>query len=354
MRKIIHVDMDCFYAAVETKYHPEYKGKPLGVGGPANSRGVLTTANYEARKYGLRSAMPSSRAARLCPDLILVPPNMQLYKTESGKVRKILERYTDRIQPLSLDEAYLDVTNSEQFGGSASKIAFQIRKSIYEELQLTASAGIAPNKLVAKIASDWNKPNGQLTVQPSEIEKFMPPLPVEKLFGVGKVTANYLHEQGVKTCGDLQKLDPAELKRLFGKRAMEMFEQCRGIDHRDVRSDWIRKSLSVEETYDKDLHSYAEIETKLPALYEDFERRMSKGNYWQSIRGWVVKLKFTDFRQTTHETSSTSPPMISDFSRLLRETFDKTGDSVRLLGIGVRLARDQISHNEDKQMLLWS
>lgn len=337
MRKIIHIDMDCFYAAVETKFHPEYRGRPLGVGGPPNTRSVLCTANYEARKFGVRAAMPSSRAVRLCPHLILVPPHFELYKNESRKVRKILEKFTDRIQPLSLDEAYLDVSDCKDFQGSASLIAFEIRKQIFQELQLTASAGIAPNKLLAKIASDWKKPNGQFTLKPADIEDFMPPLPVEKLFGVGKVTAEKLHLKGFKTCGDLQKLSEIELRRLFGRRALEMYQQCRGEDQREVHTDSIRKSLSVEETYNKDINNFSEIEKELPALFADFERRMNKGDYWPQVRGWVVKMKFSDFKSTTHELTSGERPTIPDFLQLFRQAFDRHSKTVRLLGIGVRL-----------------
>lgn len=340
MRKIIHIDMDCFYASVETKFHPHYRGKPLGVGGPPNSRSVLCTANYEARKFGVRAAMPSSQAVRLCPQLILVPPNFELYRTESRAVRQILERFTDKIEPLSLDEAYLDVTDCSVHDGNATKIAHDIRRMIFEERRLTASAGIAPNKLLAKIAGDWRKPNNQFTIQPHEIAGFMPALPVEKLFGVGKVTAQHLHEKGLKSCGDLQKLSQLELQKIFGRRGSDMYEQCRGIDHREVKTEWIRKSLTVEDTFSADLRTITEIENKVPALYDEWRRRMDKGGYQEKIRGWVVKLKFFDFQSTTHETSNSALPSREQFSHLFRKAFERHQKPVRLLGLGVRLGED--------------
>lgn len=340
MRKIIHIDMDCFYASVETKFHPHYRGKPLGVGGPPNSRSVLCTANYEARKFGVRSAMPSSQAVRLCPQLLLVPPNFELYRTESRAVRAILERFTDRIEPLSLDEAYLDVTDCKEHNGNATKIAHAIRKMIFEERQLTASAGIAPNKLLAKIAGDWRKPNNQFTIQPHEIESFMPALPVEKLFGVGKVTAAHLHAKHLKTCGDLQKLSHVELQKLFGRRGGDMYEQCRGIDQRDVKTEWVRKSLTVEDTFSTDLATIGEIEGRLPPLYDEWRRRLDKGGYHEKIKGWVVKLKFFDFQSTTHESSATAIPSMDQFGHLLRRAFERHQKPVRLVGLGVRLGED--------------
>lgn len=340
MRKIIHVDMDCFYASVETKYQPRYRGKPLGVGGPPNSRSVLCTANYEARKFGVRAAMPSSQAVRLCPQLILVPPNFELYRTESRAVREIFARFTDRIEPLSLDEAYLDVTDSRAHEGNATKIAHEIRRMIFEERKLTASAGIAPNKLLAKIAGDWRKPNNQFTIQPHEIESFMPALPVEKLFGVGRVTAQHLHERGLKTCGDLQRLSLLELQQIFGRRGSDMHEQCRGIDHRAVKTEWIRKSLTVEDTFSTDLQTLAEIEAQIPALYDEWRRRLDKGGYHTKIRGWVVKLKFFDFQSTTHETSAETLPSVEQFGHLFRKAFERHQKPVRLLGLGVRLGDD--------------
>lgn len=337
MRKIIHVDMDCFYAAVECKYRPELRGKPLGVGGPANSRGVLTTASYEARKFGVRSAMPSARAARLCPDLIIVRPNFSLYKKESAAVREIFRRYTDKIQPLSLDEAYLDVSGAE----NATQVAREIRSAIAKELELTASAGIAPNKFLAKIASDWRKPNGQFTVRPDQVLDFVAKLPVERIHGVGAVTAKRMHELGFKTCADVRAKSLAELTRLFGSRAQWLHDLSRGIDEREVKNDGKRKSLTVEETYSQDLTTLDQCLKKLPELYADWEKRMRRNEGEEQIRGFVVKLRFYDFKRTTHEMSARRFPTLSDFERLLARAWERRGDPVRLIGLGVRLGDDE-------------
>ena len=267
--------MDCFYAAVEVKKNPKLRGKPLGIGGPPQSRSVLCTASYEARKFGVRAAMPSSKAVRLCPDLILIPPDFESYKSESREVRKIFERFTDQIQPLSLDEAYLDVTDVKEFNGSATLIAFEIRKMIFQELKLTASAGIAPNKFLAKIASDWKKPNGQFAIRPHEIEEFVIKLPVEKIYGVGKVTAQRMHDLGLFTCADIQKISSQQLSSWFGKRGNDLYHLSRGIDERPVRTDVELKSISVEETFNKDLQSLDECFKKLPELYEDWIHRVN-------------------------------------------------------------------------------
>ncbi len=341
MRKIIHVDMDCFYAAVEVKHRPELKGKPLGVGGPADSRSVLTTASYEARRFGVRSAMSSSQALRLCPQLILVPPNMELYKKASRAVRAILDRYSDKIQPLSLDEAFLDVSDSSHCGGSATLIAQAIRDNIADELQLSASAGIAPNKFLAKIASDWNKPNGQFVLRPEDVDAFMPPLKVEKIYGVGKVTARKMHELGLHTCGDIQKHSVHQLAQWFGTRAEELSRLARGIDDREVETGGERKSLTVEETYAKDLVSLPEILKQVPGLFEDWERRMLRADERERIRGFVVKLKFHDFKTTTHENSARAWPTVADFEKLITRAWERRGEPVRLIGIGVRLAGDE-------------
>lgn len=343
-RKIIHVDMDCFYAAVEEKYNPKLKGLPMAVGGPPNSRAVICTANYEARKYGVRAAVPSSRAVRLCPQLILVPPNFDLYKKESRKVREIFHRFTPLVQPLSLDEAYLDVSESREFQGSATLIAQEIRRQIRAETGLFASAGIAPNKFLAKIASDWNKPNGQFVIRPNEIEKFILTLPVEKIWGVGKVTAEKMHKMGLMTCGDLQKLSLIELKRGFGAaRAQELYSLARGQDDRPVRVDSERKSLSVEETFSQDLKTLPEILQALPSLYEDWNKRMTRSGDQARIRGAVIKFKYLDFKNSTHEVSLHHYPEIEDFEKLIFAAWQRRSDPIRLLGVGVRLATQQES-----------
>lgn len=281
--------------------------------------------------------MASAKAVRLCPDLILVPPNFPLYKKESAAVREIFRRYTERIEPLSLDEAYLDVSGAE----SASQIAREIRAAIQSELGLTASAGIASNKFLAKIASDWRKPNGQFTVRPEEVADFVARLPVEKIHGVGAVTARRMHELGLKTCADVQARSLVELAQAFGSRAQWLFDLSRGIDEREVQTEWQRKSLTVEETYNRDLATLDECLKKLPELYADWEKRMRRNGGEELIRGFVVKLRFYDFKRTTHEISARRFPELADFEKLLRRAWERRGDPVRLIGLGVRLGEDQ-------------
>lgn len=233
-RKIIHIDMDCFYAAVEMRENPSLKDKPIAVGGSPQQRGVLATCNYPARKFGLHSAMATAQALKLCPNLILLPVNMPLYKQVSSQIHQIFQRYTDIIEPLSLDEAYLDVTDCEKCSGSATWIAQEIRQAILTETQLTASAGVAPLKFLAKIASDQNKPNGQFVIKPEEVAEFVAKLPLNKIPGVGKVTTQHLHAMGLQTCHDVQKLDVTLLLRQFGKMGRRIWQFSHGIDEREV------------------------------------------------------------------------------------------------------------------------
>lgn len=345
-RKIIHVDMDCFYAAVEIKFRPHLKGKPVAVGGSPEGRGVLTTANYEARQFGLRSAMSSSQAVKLCPELILIRPDFSKYKAESQKVRRILERYSSKIEPLSLDEAYLDVTGSEIEGGSATRIAERIRREIREETGLTASAGVAPNKFLAKIASDLKKPDGLAVIRPEQIEAFMKTLPIQKIWGVGKVTAEKMNRLGIKTCGDLQTYSVAKLVELFGSWGPTLYDYARGLDRREVASDRERKSLSVEETYHGDLKSLGEARAALVPLYEDFRERMEKyrargdEEASQLAKSVVVKVKFNNFRQKGRERKwdLAELPSLRVFEELLEEALAGETLGVRLLGVGVRFA----------------
>ncbi len=337
VRKIIHVDMDAFYASVELRDRPELKGKPISVGGSPEGRGVVATANYEARKFGVKSAMPMATAMRLCPHLVCIRPDFSKYKRESRKVREIFERFTSKIEPLSLDEAYLDVTGLDLFGGSATRIAEEIRRLIKEETGLTASAGVAPNKFLAKIASDINKPDGIKVIRPNEIESFMRTLPIEKIWGVGKVTAQKMHSLGFFTCGDLQKKSLGELSALFGSWGAKLYDYARGIDNREVKVSRVRKSLSVEETYSENLESLEECLNKVPELYEDWNERMLRSGAADRIRGIVVKLKFSDFKHSTREHVFTGYPTLQDFQKLLIEAWNLRPDPVRLIGIGTRL-----------------
>ncbi|KAF0812100.1 DNA polymerase IV [Andreprevotia sp. IGB-42] len=333
MRKIIHIDCDCFYASVEMRDRPELRDVPLGIGGKAEHRGVIATCNYPARRFGIHSAMPTVTAFKRCPDLVLLPPDFERYRAASRAVHAIFRDYTDLIEPLSLDEAYLDVSNATRCHGSATLIAEEIRARIEAEVGITASAGIASNKLIAKIASDWHKPNGQFVVLPDEIDAFILPLAVKKLWGVGKVTAARLNAAGAETCADLQQWPEEKLAREFGKMGLSLYRQCRGIDHRKVEPNQVRKSLSVENTYSNDLPDLAACHAALPALWDDFSRRFARCD--TVPHKTFVKIKFNDFTQTTMECVHSAPtPEI--FAQLLGEAWQRKGIPARLLGIGVR------------------
>lgn len=335
-RKIIHLDMDCFYAAIEMRERPELVTVPLAVGGSSERRGVLTTCNYEARKYGIRSGMPTYIAKQQCPALIVLPVRFELYRQESAKIRAIFHRWTEVIEPLSLDEAYLDLS---QHDDNASAIAADIRRTIFAETGLTASAGIASNKLLAKIASDWNKPNGQFEITPDDVPTFMRHLPVRRLWGIGNVSDEKLEKLGIRTCGELQQLTRIELHQHFGKWGSELFELCRGIDTRPVEPHRERKSLSTERTFQQNLTSLAACESRMEELYNellhDIEQQNKKTGKPRPIHKLVTKLKFADFTQTTAERLGSKPNM-SDYLELLAEAFNRQSQSVRLIGIGVR------------------
>lgn len=340
-RKIIHIDMDCFYAAVEMRDNPTLKGKPVAVGGSHEGRGVLTTANYEARKFGLHSAMPTKTALRLCPHLVLVPIHFDKYREVSRQIRAIFYQYTSLVQPLSLDEAYLDVTDCPAQEGSATKIASEIREKIWQQTSLTASAGIAPNKFLAKVASDINKPNGQYTIPPNQVETFVQALEVKKIPGVGKVTTAKLHQMGFKTCLDLQKLSLEQLSFHFGSWGLSLYDLSRGIDLRPVENKGERKSLSVENTFPQDLHNLETCLKKLPALVDELKERIDSKQLQKLISTLVVKIKFSDFQQTTLERSYTDSLNISVFSALFEEAFYRKATPVRLIGLGVKLKAEK-------------
>ncbi len=341
MRKIIHLDMDCFYAAIELRERPELAGQPVAVGGAKDRRGVLTTCNYEARKYGIRSAMPTFLALQRCPGLVVLPVRFDLYRKESARIREIFHRWTDLIEPLSLDEAYLDVSHRPE---DAAAVAAEIRRSIFAETGLTASAGIAHNKLLAKIASDWNKPNGQYEITPQATTPFMAALPVRRLWGVGEVSAKRLHERGFQTCADLQRLSQMELHTLFGRWGLELYDLCRGVDERPVEPDRERKSLSTECTYLENLTTLAACEAKLPELMADLAadlaRHEAKAGQPARIHKLFIKMKFADFTRTTVERIAMEPE-VSRYQALLDEGWARTGKPVRLLGIGVRFEPEE-------------
>ncbi|MDR2091945.1 MAG: DNA polymerase IV [Azoarcus sp.] len=333
--KIIHCDCDCFYAAIEMRDDPALRGKPLAVGGRAEARGVIATCNYEARAFGIHSAMSTARALRLCPQLVLLPPDLRRYREASRQILAIYHDYTSLVEPLSLDEAYLDVSGLEHCQGSATLMAGEIRARIRDEVRITASAGIAPNKFLAKVASDWNKPDGQFVIRPQDVDAFVAALPVGKIFGVGKVTAARLQKHGVRTCGDLRAWDLARLVDEFGRFGTMLHQLCRGIDERPVRPDRIRKSLSVETTYARDLPDLAACHAGLPALIAEFRRRFARLPAPRPVHQAMVKVKFADFTRTTAECVSTAPDE-TVWAALLDEAWARRERPVRLLGVGVR------------------
>ncbi len=341
--------MDCFYAAIEIRDNPRLMHKPVAVGGRADQRGVLCTCNYVARQYGLHAAMASKTALRLCPDLILLPVDMAKYKAVSTRIQAIFKQYTSLVEPLSLDEAYLDVSQSSHCQGSATWIAEAIRAQIFKEEHLTASAGVAPNKLLAKIASQWRKPNGLFVILPQDVARFMQYLPVDKLFGVGKVTAEKLHRLGVNTCGDLQQFSQIKLAQWFGKMGVLLYQQCRGLDERKVENDRQRKSVSVEETFTYDIHSLVEVNNALETLYRRLNIRLTRQEM-PEIKNQFVKVKFSDFSQTTAEKSS-QQLKLAIFSELLQSLLSKSEKPIRLLGIGVHFREHEEA--EETQGLLF-
>jgi len=335
-RKIIHVDMDCFYAAIEIRDNPSLNDKPVAVGGASNSRGVLCTCNYEARKYGVHSAMPSSQAVRLCPDLIILPVNFEKYRAASKAIQQILKNYTDLVEPLSLDEAYLDVSESSIHSGSATRIAQAIRNEIFEKENLIASAGISFNKLLAKIASDWNKPNGQYVITPENVNDFMISLPVKKLFGVGKVTAEKLKEKNILNCGDIQQYSQSDMVRLFGNYGKQIYLMAHGIDDRPVSTEHIRKSLSVEETFSTDISPDNMTNTVFDDMFLELNKRLGKLKNLSKndIQTLSVKIKYADFTATTIQSSNATFSSQS-FMQLFKTRVSGEKKNIRLIGLGV-------------------
>jgi len=334
-RKIIHIDMDCFYAAIEIRDNPLLANKPVAVGGSAEGRGVLCTCNYIARKFKVRSAMSTAYAKRLCPNLIVLPVNMQKYRAASLIIRNIFLEITNLVEPLSLDEAYLDVTNSSHYQGSATLIANAIREKIWQTLNLTASAGVSSNKLLAKIASGWRKPNGLFVIRPQDIDNFMRPLPVNELFGVGKVTTQKLHKLGLKTCAELQTASLENLILHFGEKGgNRLYDQCRGIDNRAVEPNRMRKSLSVEHTFEQDIMLDENCFTILHELYETFMVRLKKYDANRQIKNQCIKIKLSNFKVITIERSSHQIDF-ELYKFLLTELINRSYGKIRLMGIGV-------------------
>jgi len=334
VRKIIHVDMDAFYASVEQRDDPTLRGRPVAVGG-ARLRGVVAAASYEARKWGVRSAMPSVTAARLCPELVFVKPRFEVYKGVSQQIRAIFAEYTPLIEPLSLDEAYLDVTENLKGVASATEIAHQIRGRIFEVIGLTASAGVSYNKFLAKIASDQNKPNGQFVIPPGRGEAFIDTLPVAKFHGVGPATARRLQALGIETGGDLRRQTPEFLKARFGKSGTWYYDISRGIDHRRVKPDRVRKSVGSERTFFQDLSTLEEVEEGIRHVLGDVWGWCEKTS--GSGRTVTVKVKYNDFHQITRSRTLTDAldcrEALEEVSLDLARSVFPLERPIRLLGV---------------------
>lgn len=334
-RKIIHIDMDAFYASVEQMDNPALRGKPVAVGGSEN-RGVVSAASYEARKFGVRSAISGVLAKKYCPEIIFVRPRFDRYKEISNKIHEIFHDYTDLVEPLSLDEAYLDVTQNKKGNPSASLLAQEIRMRILNEVGISASAGISVNKFVAKIASDVNKPNGQKTVNPDEVEAFLEELPIRKFYGVGKVTTEKMYQLGIFTGTDLKSKTEEFLEKHFGKSGAFYYKVVRGIHNSEVKSNRITKSVAAEHTFDVNLSSEIFMLEQLDRIATSLERRLKKHNI--SGKTVTLKIKYSDFTQQTR--SKTLPYFISDKSLILETVEEllyqeRMKDSVRLLGISL-------------------
>jgi DNA polymerase-4 len=336
LRKIIHCDCDCFYAAVEMRDDPSLKNLPIAIGGKSDRRGVVATCNYKARQYGVHSAMPTGQALKLCPDLVVIPGTMAKYREAAQQIRQIFYRYTDKVEPLSLDEAYLDVTDCTECQGSATLIAQEIRQVIAKEVGVTASAGIAPNKFLAKVASDLNKPDGQFVITPDNVDGFVEKLEVKRIFGVGKVTNEKMRRLGIITCGDLQQRSVIELVDKFGVFGKRLHDLSFGRDDREVNANSRRKSLSVENTFSDDLADLQACQDKLPNLLVELRSRLRRIDSDYLVTKQFIKMKFNDFTATTVERQMVKNLPIESFENLCNEAWERSDLPVRLLGIGVR------------------
>lgn len=350
-RKIIHIDMDAFFAAVEQRDNPALKGRPVIVGGQPNSRGVVATCSYEARKFGIHSAMPAARAWQLCPQGIFVKPRIAAYREVSQQIHQVFQQYTDLIEPLSLDEAYLDVSAVDRCSGSASLMAKEIRQQIFDVTQLTASAGISYNKFLAKIASDINKPNGQFLIKPEDGEAFVQQLPIGKFFGIGKVTEAKMHALGIQTGADLKQWPKEKLSQYFGKSGVYYYSIVRGIDERPVTSHRMRKSLGAETTFQTDIHDVEIMQQHLFQLAEQVVSGLQK----KQLAGHTltIKVKYADFQQITR--SITVDELLYDVKKiiclipLLLNKTEVDRRPVRLLGVTVSSLSRDIETGHDVQ-----
>ncbi len=350
MRKIIHIDMDCFYAAVEMRDNPPYREIPIAVGGNS-ARGVLCTCNYLAREYGVRSAMPNHQAKKLCPNLLIVNGRMAVYQQVSKQIREIFLRYTSVIEPLSLDEAYLDVSDCQLHYGSATLIAQQIRADIYHELGLTASAGVAPNKFLAKIASDENKPNGQCVISPEQVSEFVADLPLRKIPGVGPKTAERLAQHGFLTCRDVRESSIAKLQLLVGKQAVSLYHRSFGQDDRALQTHRERKSLGVETTVAHNIKSIEQVLAVADSLLEKLNNRYLACQDKEIVK-LGVKLKFADFNQTTVEQQNHEIDF-QIFNELFAKAMLRAGNrEIRLVGLSLGFSSQPNKQADNRQLAL--
>lgn len=339
MRKIIHCDCDCFYAAVEMRDNPALAEIPIAIGGSVAQRGVVATCNYPARAFGIHSAMPMAQALKRCPHLTVIRGDMAKYKAVARQVFAIYRDVTELIEPLSLDEAFLDVSDVTQYHGSATRMAEAIRQRVKEQVGITVSAGVAPNKFLAKIASDWRKPDGLFVITPDDIDAFVQQLPVKKIHGVGPRTAEKLAELGIQTGADLRARPLTELVERFGRFGHRLHELSHGRDERPVKTHRERKSISTEQTYSRDLPTLDACRHELPELISDLERRYARLDPAPAVRGLMVKVKFNDFTQTTVEHADPAPDL-EQFETLLNVGWARGERPVRLLGVGYRLAEE--------------
>lgn len=345
-RKIIHLDCDCFFAAVEVRDRPELRGQCVAVGGDPGKRGVIATCNYEARAFGVRSAMASAQALKLCPRLVILPPRFEAYRQVSRQIQQIFSRYTQLIEPLSLDEAYLDVSDCPQFANSATRIAAAIRAEVKAQTQLTISAGVAANKFLAKIASDWDKPDGLFTLAPADVPAFIQRLPVRRIPGVGRATWAKMQSLGLETCADLQHLSRLELHRHFGSFGERLYQLCRGEDERPVVTSRRHKSVSVETTFDEDKHTLDDWLGALPALLGDLQRRANRLDSSYGIAAIQAKVRYQDFTQAGCQHSQPQAD-IDSYRDLLCQLWQKRAAPIRLLGIGMRLKDEELALQPD-------
>jgi len=343
-RKIIHIDMDCFYAAVEVRDNPNLRGKPVAVGG-FEARSVVATCNYEARKFGIHSALPMKIALSKCPQLEIVSVHMSKYQHESKIIRQIFSNYTDKVEPLSLDEAYLDVSNSELNESSATLTAHQIRTEIYETTGLTASAGIGPNKLIAKIASDWRKPNGQFTVPPEQVQSFIAQLPIEKIWGIGKVTRQKLNDKGIFIVRQLLSWSKSEMVQHLGQFGIALYSMIRGVDNREVKPHRKTKSVSLENTFEQDLTLASQKVEYIDKLFQRLFKRLESKDLLHRIKKCSLKIRHSNFK--THSAEISTSQFSNDiFKNLFHKLDEQDSSPVRLIGITVGIV--DLNHIENE------